>query len=132
KFVQGFVELRWRSNGGWTEATGCVTADAICTCAPVQNRYGVPQVLPAYGLQDLWNEHRNPKTKSNPNTMCLQITLGEDLGSGHFYLAENRTFLLCVDRLPGLGYPVLGAALSLYQLQCESSEIRTCFIRSES
>src|SRR2546430_1322942 len=42
-------------------------------------------------------EHRNPKTKSNPNTMCLQITLGEDLGSGHFYLAENRTFLLCVD-----------------------------------
>jgi len=31
--------------------------------------------------------------------MCLQITLGEDLGSGHFYLAENRTFLLCVDRV---------------------------------
>src|SRR5437588_8924597 len=97
KFVQGFVELRWRSNGGWTEATGCVTADAICTCAPVQNRCGCPQVLPAYGLQDLWNEHRNPKAKSNPHTMCLQITLGEDLGSGHFYLAENRTFLLCVD-----------------------------------
>src|SRR6266436_2658188 len=74
---------------------------------PVQNRCGVPQVLPAYGLQDLWNEHRNPKTKSNPNTMCLQITLGEDLGSGHFYLAENRTFLLCVDmkidRLPRYG-----------------------------
>src|SRR2546430_8821294 len=102
KFVQGFVELRWRSNGGWTEATGCVTADAICTCAPVQNRCGVPQVLPAYGLPDLWNEHRNPKTKSNPNTMCLQITLGEDLGSGHFYLAENRTFLLCVDRSYGV------------------------------
>jgi hypothetical protein len=33
----------------------------------------------------------------NPNTMCLQITLGEDHGSGHFYMAENRTFLLCVD-----------------------------------
>jgi hypothetical protein len=29
--------------------------------------------------------------------MCLQITLGEDHGSGHFYLAKNRTFLLCVD-----------------------------------
>jgi hypothetical protein len=29
--------------------------------------------------------------------MCLQSTLGGDLGSGHFYLAENRTFLLCVD-----------------------------------
>jgi hypothetical protein len=29
--------------------------------------------------------------------MCLQSTLGEDHGSGHFYLAKNRTFLLCVD-----------------------------------
>jgi hypothetical protein len=29
--------------------------------------------------------------------MYLQITLGEDHGSGHFYLARNRTFLLCVD-----------------------------------
>ncbi|HVB07647.1 MAG TPA: hypothetical protein VNF00_01760, partial [Candidatus Acidoferrales bacterium] len=46
---------------------------------------------------DLWNKHRDPKTKSNPNTMRLPITLGEDHGSGHFYLAENRTFLLCVD-----------------------------------
>src|ERR1700722_14588468 len=64
------------------EATGCATAAAICTCAPVQNRCGV---------------HPNPKTKSNTNTMCLQNTLGEDPGSGHFYLAENRTFLLCVD-----------------------------------
>ena len=56
-----------------------------------------PQVLPAYGLQDLRNEQREPKTRSNPNTMCPQITLGENHGSGHFYLAENRTFLLCVD-----------------------------------
>jgi hypothetical protein len=38
-----------------------------------------------------------PKTKANPNTMYLQSTLGGDLGSGHFYLAENRTLLLCVD-----------------------------------
>jgi len=29
--------------------------------------------------------------------MYLQNTLGEDHGSGHFYLAKNRTFLLCVD-----------------------------------
>jgi hypothetical protein len=29
--------------------------------------------------------------------MCLQITLGENHGSGHFYLAKTRTFLLCVD-----------------------------------
>src|SRR6266550_9295336 len=30
--------------------------------------------------------------------MWLPITLGESLGRGHFYLAETRTFLLCVDR----------------------------------
>ena len=29
--------------------------------------------------------------------MYLQNILGENLGSGHFYLAKNRTFLLCVD-----------------------------------
>src|ERR1700683_2542671 len=97
-FVQGCVELRSRSNGGWMEATGCATAGAICTCAPAQNPRERAQVLAAYGLQDLRNNHPDPKTKSNPNTMCLQITLGENHGSGHFYLAQNGTFLRCVDR----------------------------------
>jgi hypothetical protein len=79
------------------EATGCVIEGAICTCATAQNPRRRPQVLPAYGLQDLRDNHQNPKTKSHPNTMCLQITLGENHGSGHFYPAKNRTFLLCVD-----------------------------------
>src|ERR1700693_165995 len=79
------------------EATGGAPAGAICTCAPAQNRREGPQVLAAYGLQDLRNNHPDPKTKSNPNTMYLQITLGENHGSGHFYLAKTRTFLLCVD-----------------------------------
>src|SRR5690348_11954171 len=79
------------------EATGCATGVAICACSPVRHRRDRPQVLPAYGLQDLRNKSRNLKTKSNANTTCLQNTLGEDHGSGHFYLAENRTFLLCVD-----------------------------------
>jgi len=95
--VRDCVERRSRSNGGWMEATGCAIEGAICTCAPAQNRCGSPQVLAAYGLQDSRNKHRNPKTKSNPNTMCLPNTLGEDHGSGHFYLAKTRTFLLCVD-----------------------------------
>ena len=95
--MRGFVELRWRSNGGWMEAIGCATEAAICTCEPAQNRCGRPQVLPAYGLQDLHNKHQDPKTKSNPNTMPLQTTLGEDHGSGHLYLAKTRTFLLCID-----------------------------------
>src|SRR5580704_12357674 len=79
------------------EATGCVIEGAICTCATAQNPRRRPQVLPAYGLQDLRDNHQNPKTKSHPNTMCLQITLGENHGSGLFYLAKTRTFLLCVD-----------------------------------
>jgi hypothetical protein len=64
-----------RSNGGWTEATGCATAGAICTCARVQKPRERPQVLPAYGLQDLRNKHQDPKTKSHPNTTYLQNTL---------------------------------------------------------
>src|SRR3984885_14546007 len=79
------------------EAPGCAIEGAICTCVPAQNPRERPQVLAAYGLQDSRNKHRNPKTKSHPNTMCLQITLGENHGSGHFYLAKTRTFLLCVD-----------------------------------
>jgi hypothetical protein len=31
--------------------------------------------------------------------MCLLITPGGNRGTGHFYLAKNRTFLLCVDIL---------------------------------
>jgi hypothetical protein len=96
--VRDCVELRSRSNGGWMEATGCVIAGAICICATAQNPRRRPQVLPAYGLQDLRDNHQNPKAKSHPNTMCLQLTLGEDHGSGHhFYLAKTRTFLLRVD-----------------------------------
>src|ERR1700675_845777 len=81
------------------EATGCATAAAICTYAHAQNPCSSPQVLPAYGLQDSRNQHRDPKTRSNPNTMCLLSILGENHGSGHFYVARNRTFLLCVDSL---------------------------------
>src|SRR5580692_9105944 len=82
-------------------ATGCAIEGAICTCVPAQNRRERPQVLPACGLQDLRNNHQDPKSKSHPNTTCLQITLGGNHGSGHFYLAENRTFLLCVDTKTG-------------------------------
>src|ERR1700719_2464357 len=33
--------------------------------------------------------------------MCLPITPGGNHGPGHFYLAKNRTFLLCVDTHSG-------------------------------
>src|ERR1700675_540406 len=77
--------------------TGYASAAAISACAIAQHPCDRPQVLPAYGLQDLRNEEQNQKTKSNPNIMCLLSTPGGNRGTGHFYLAKNRTFLLCVD-----------------------------------
>src|SRR4029077_10264031 len=97
------------------EAAGCHIGAVICTCGPAQNRRGRPQVLPAYGLQDSRHRNPDPKPKANPNTMCLPSTLGEDHGSGHFYFAKNRTFLLCVDiyaELPLRGLVYFGGAAS--------------------
>src|SRR5260370_33135584 len=64
KFVRGFVELRSRSNGGWTEAIGCATEAAICTCGPAQNPCGRPHNPPAFRPHDLRDKHHNPKTKT--------------------------------------------------------------------
>src|SRR5258705_1103991 len=97
KSAQVFAVRRWKSNEDWMARTGCASAAAISGCAIAQHPCDRPQVLPAYGLQDLRNKHRDPKTKSNPNTMCLHITPGGNHGIGHFYLSNNRTFLLCVD-----------------------------------
>src|SRR5262249_24291585 len=77
--------------------TGCAFGNAICACDTARFPRQFSQVLPAYGLEDLRNEKPYPLKSSNPNTMCLKDTLGEDPGSGHFYLAKKRTFLLCVD-----------------------------------
>src|SRR5215472_9583564 len=75
----------------------CYSRFCICACGSARNRHLSSQVLPAYGLQDLRSEKRNLPRSSNPNTMCLPNTLGENLGGGRFYLAKKRTFLLCVD-----------------------------------
>src|ERR1700681_1392821 len=86
--------------------TGCAFAAVRCLCAPALTRRD-RQVLPAYGLQDLSIKTQNPQRGSKPNTMWLPITLGESLGGGHFYLAETRTFLLCVDTsLPSEQAPI--------------------------
>src|SRR5882672_2557019 len=76
--------------------TGCAFAAVTCLCGPARTHRD-RQVLPAYGLQDLPIKTQNPSRGSKPNTMWPLITLGESLGRGHFYLAETRTFLLCVD-----------------------------------
>src|ERR1700747_1956492 len=99
KYARVFAVHRWKSNSAWMARIGYVSAAAISGCAIAQHPCDRSQVLPAYGLQDLRSEEQNQKTKSNPNTMCLLITPGGNRGTGHFYLAENRTFLLCVDTL---------------------------------
>src|SRR6266403_551631 len=85
--------------------TGCAFAAVTCLCCPARTHRD-RQVLPAYGLQDLPIKTQNPSRGSKPNTMWMPITLGESLGRGHFYLAETRTFLLCVDtNLPPQNMP---------------------------
>src|SRR5579863_5201543 len=87
KSVRAFAERRWKSNGGWMARTGCAFGVAISPCAPARNQRHARQVLPAYGLQAL------PRTEhANHRSRLLLIIHG-----GHFNMAENRTFLLCID-----------------------------------
>src|ERR1700730_18744298 len=80
--------------------TGSASAAGISACAIAHHPGNLPQALPAYGLQGSRNQSPNPKPKLNPNTMCPLTILGrENHGSGHFYMAENLTFLLCVDSM---------------------------------
>jgi hypothetical protein len=79
--------LRIRAHCYLTNVEKLIAA-AICTCAHVQNPCASPSGLRPPGLAE---QIPRPKNKSNPNTMWLQITLGEERGSGHLYLAKNRT-----------------------------------------
>src|ERR1700674_4914620 len=69
--------------------TGCDFEAAISACATAPNRRRARQVLPAYGLQDLSRRKTNNRNRN--------ISLPRNIHGGHFYMAENRTFLLCVD-----------------------------------
>src|ERR1700730_16157132 len=97
KSARVFGVRRWKSSDDWIARSRYAFAAAISACAIAQPTCARPQVLPAYGLRDSRNEEQNQKIKSNPNIMCLPITPGGNHGPGHFYLAKNRTFLLCVD-----------------------------------
>src|SRR5580704_14430678 len=67
--------------------TGCASVAAISGCATARNRRHARQVLPPYGLQGLPQIPFQERTKVHPQT----------IPGGHFNMAENRTFLLCVD-----------------------------------
>src|SRR5260370_28445297 len=54
--------------------------------------------------------------------MCLPITLGEDHGSGHCYLAKNRTFLLCVDTNAPAGMAPLAGTRRLHRVILRASD----------
>src|SRR5438552_2951195 len=128
KCARVFAVRRWKSNDDWMAHTGYASAAAICACAIAQHPCDRPQVLPAYGLQDLRNKQRDPKTKSNPNTMCLHITPGGNHGTGHFYLAKNRTFLLCVDTAPQRTSDASSALLPLRDLKSVSPGIEIVLV----
>src|SRR5450759_1166275 len=85
-----FGERKWRSSAGWMARTGCDFAATISPCGTAPNRRRARQVLPAYGLQD------SPRRKTNNRNR--NISLPRNTHGGHFYMAENRTFLFCVDR----------------------------------
>src|SRR5260370_16246135 len=67
--------------------TGCASGAAISACATARNRRRARQVLAAYGLPSLPPNHYPGFTK----------VLLRTIPGGHFNMAENRTFLLCVD-----------------------------------
>src|SRR5260370_40229550 len=97
-FAPDYAGRAWRSKSAWMAVTGCASAAVICRCTPALRRRA-RQLLPAYGLQESPIQNPKHQTRSKPNTSRLPITPGGNLGSGHFYLAENRTFLLCVDTM---------------------------------
>src|ERR1700687_5801107 len=94
-----FAERKWRSSAGGMSRTGCDFAAVISACGTAPNRRRARQVLPACGLQDL---PRRKISNQNQNTSLPRNTHG-----GHFYMAENRTFLLCVDKENGLPFAKL-------------------------
>src|SRR6266852_351026 len=67
--------------------TGCASGAAISACGTARNQFRARQVLPAYGLQSWPPIHFQELTK----------VLFRTIPGGHFNMAENRTFLLCVD-----------------------------------
>src|SRR5437016_11874903 len=93
KCVPVFGVRRWKSNEDWMARTGYVSAVAISGCANAQHPCDRPQVLPAYGLQDLRNEHQDQK-QNQTQIPCacsspLEETVEPDISTwrktGHSY-----------------------------------------------
>src|SRR6267378_3890583 len=57
---------KWKSNDDWMVRTGYASAAAISGCAIARHPCDRPQVLPAYGLQDLRNKTARAKNKIKP------------------------------------------------------------------
>ena len=90
------AELAPTLRSGSTVRTGRVSAAATCPCTLARSQRTRP-VLPAYGLQDWPSKNQNPLCGSTASPAPQRTILGENHGSRHFYLAQNRTFLFCVD-----------------------------------
>src|SRR5713226_3007807 len=98
--------------------TGCASGAAISACGTARNQFRARQVLPAYGLQSLPPIHFQELTK----------VLLRTIPGGHFNMAENRTFLLCVDtpalnpRPPGW---LVGRTVEVVRQKEESCAVQT-------
>jgi hypothetical protein len=82
RFAPGCAMHAPKSKSGWTALIGCASAIAIYRCSFAPSRD--PQVLPAYGLQNLRIANQNLKPTPKPTTARPRITLGAKPGSGHF------------------------------------------------
>ena len=98
RFARACAAPARRSNAGSTGATGCVSADRYLPLAPLPGRGRDRQVLPAYGLQDLPMQNRNPKPKSKPSHPASRSPVAKSLEAdisiwrktGHFYFALTK------------------------------------------
>jgi hypothetical protein len=99
KCARVFGVRRWKSNDDWMARTCYASAAAISACAIAQHPCGSPQVLPAFGLQDLRNKYRDQKQNQTQILRAcrspLEKTLEADISiwrkTGHFYFALTRT-----------------------------------------
>ena len=102
------AEIERRLDGThWLRFRGRYLPLHPCPDAP---RSASPSGLRPPGLAD--RKPKPPTTDQNQIQSTSRSPLEEDPGSGHFYLAKNRTFLLCVDTQTGsVGWKASSTAL---------------------
>jgi len=90
----------WSASGNRTAAGWLALAAfprALSAPAPLPGRGAIGKSFRPTACRTCRSKDENLPTQSKPKYHVPAHHLGENHGSGHFYLAETRTFLLCVD-----------------------------------